>query len=46
MGFWYSVAPLNKENALQIAFYRLLNNVVSNPYKTLRKDWVKPKERT
>ena len=29
-----------------MAFYRLLNNVVSNPYKTLRKDWEKPQENT
>ena len=35
---------LSRENALQIAFDRLLNNVVSNPYKTLRKDWTKPGE--
>ena len=28
---------LTGENALQISFDRLLNNVVSNPYKTLRK---------
>jgi hypothetical protein len=27
---------------VQITFDRLLNNVVSNPYKTLRKDRVKP----
>jgi hypothetical protein len=34
---------LTKENALQISFDRLLNNVVSNPYKTLRKVRLKPK---
>jgi hypothetical protein len=43
--FWHSVCSLTRENALQIAFYRLLNNVVSNPYKTLRKDRGKPGER-
>jgi hypothetical protein len=32
---------LKRENALQITFDRLLNNVVSNPYKTLRNDWGK-----
>jgi hypothetical protein len=29
-----------------MAFDRLLNNVVSNPYKTLRKDWEKSQENT
>ena len=43
--FWHSVCALIRENALQIAFYRLLNNVVSNPYKTLRKDCIKSKEK-
>jgi hypothetical protein len=34
---------LTRENFLQISFDRLLNNVVSNPYKTLRKVRLKPK---
>ncbi len=46
MKFCYFCCGLDKENALQIAFYRLLNNVVSNPYKTLRKNWIKPGETT
>ena len=33
-----SVCGLIREYVLQITFDRLLNNVVSNPYKTLRKD--------
>jgi hypothetical protein len=39
------VCSLTREHALQIAFYRLLNNVVSDPYKTLRKDYGKPGEK-
>jgi hypothetical protein len=40
MKFLELYCSLTRENALPIAFDRLLNNVVSNPYKTLRKDWV------
>jgi hypothetical protein len=36
---------LTRENALQISFDRLLNNVVSNPYKTLRKVRLKNPEK-
>jgi len=42
--FWRFCSGLVWEKLLRIAPDRLLNNVVSTPYKTLRKDCVKPEK--